>query len=150
MDLSINIVLIYQSLKKRIKNNEDFSYKPYKDKLGYLTVGYGHLIKQNDEYLFKKKFKKKELDALFLHDFNKCVIDYYKYLIFYSSSKKDKELLIEMIFQMGIKGVLKFKKLLKNINKGNKNLVCFDMMQSLWYKQTPNRVKNLILNYLKK
>ena len=53
-----------------------------------------------------------------------------------------------MIFQMGIYNVLKFKSLLKNIRKKNKNLVCFEMMNSLWYKQTPSRVKNLIKNYL--
>ena len=57
--------------------------------------------------------------------------------------------MVEMVFQLGISGVLKFKKLLKNINKKNKHLVCFEMMNSLWYKQTPNRVKKLILEYLK-
>jgi hypothetical protein len=53
-----------------------------------------------------------------------------------------------MIFQLGIKGCLKFKNLIKNIKKGNKHLVCFDMMDSLWYKQTPNRVKILIKTFL--
>ena len=55
-----------------------------------------------------------------------------------------------MVFQMGIKGVLDFKKLLENMSKGNKHLVCFEMMSSLWYKQTPMRVKNLINIFLKK
>ena len=63
-------------------------------------------------------------------------------------NKKETELLIEMIFQLGIKGCLKFKNLLKNMRKGNKYLVCFEMMDSLWYKQTPERVKILIKNFL--
>tara|TARA_Y100000768_G_C23906029_1_gene647575 strand:+ start:236 stop:406 length:171 start_codon:yes stop_codon:yes gene_type:complete len=54
-----------------------------------------------------------------------------------------------MVFQLGIKGCLKFKNLLKNMRKGNKHLVCFEMMNSLWYKQTPYRVKNLVKNFLK-
>ena len=54
-----------------------------------------------------------------------------------------------MVFQLGIKGCLKFKNLIKNMRKGNKHLVCLDMMDSLWYKQTPNRVKTLIKTFLK-
>ena len=53
-----------------------------------------------------------------------------------------------MIFQLGIKGWLQVKNLIKNIEKRNKHLVCFDMMDSLWYKQTPNRVKTLIKTFL--
>ena len=45
----------YHNLKKRIKSNEGFSSKPYKDQLGYLTIGYGHLILPNEKTLLKKK-----------------------------------------------------------------------------------------------
>ena len=41
----------YHNLKKRIKLNEGFSSKPYKDQLGFLTIGYGHLILSNEEVL---------------------------------------------------------------------------------------------------
>ncbi len=54
-----------------------------------------------------------------------------------------------MVFQIGIVGVLKFKKLLNYMIKKNKYLVCFEMMNSLWYKQTPKRVKFLVREYLK-
>ena len=54
-----------------------------------------------------------------------------------------------MVFQIGIDGVLKFKNLFNNINKKNKHLVCFEMMKSLWYNQTPKRVKGLIKVFLK-
>ena len=139
----------FLNLKKRIKKNEGYSEKPYADQLGFLTVGYGHLIKANEKHLLKNKTKNKDLKKIFLHDFNKSVNDYNKKLKSYTSRVRDKELLIEMIFQIGISGVLRFKKLLKNINKDNKNLVCFEMMDSVWYKQTPIRVKKLIRNYLR-
>ena len=54
-----------------------------------------------------------------------------------------------MIFQIGIIKVLHFKKLLYNMRKLNKFMVCFEMMNSLWYKQTPSRVKTLIIKFLK-
>ena len=134
----------YQSLKKKIKKNEGFSFKPYRDQLGFLTIGYGHLILSNEKQLTKIKKTKPELEKIFLKDFKGAVSDFNKHLSRYSNNKKDKELLIEMVFQIGVMGVLKFKKLLTNIRKKNKYLVCFEMMNSLWYNQTPNRVKKLI------
>ena len=138
----------YHNLKERIKSNEGFSSKPYKDQLGYLTIGYGHLILPNENILLKKQIHKKELEEIFEKDFKKALSNFNNTFKSFTLKEKESELLIEMIFQLGIKGCLKFKNLIKNIKKGNKYLVCFDMMDSLWYKQTPNRVKNLIKTFL--
>ena len=131
----------YQNLKKRIKLNEGFSLKAYKDQLGYLTVGYGHLILSDEKILLKKNIHKKELEEIFEKDFNNALNDFNNKLKYFTSNKKEAELLIEMIFQLGIKGCLKFKNLIKNMRKGNKHLVCLDMMDSLWYEQTPYRIR---------
>ena len=139
----------YIKLKKKIKKNEGYSSKPYKDQLGFLTIGYGHLILFNEKYLLKKRTTKSELEKIFLKDFSSALKDFNSFLKPFSNNKKDSELLIEMIFQIGLKGVLKFKKLLNHMARKNKHLVCFEMMNSLWYKQTPNRVKILIQTYLK-
>ena len=138
----------YHNLKERIKSNEGFSSKPYKDQLGYLTIGYGHLILPNENILLKKQINKKELEEIFEKDFKKALSNFNNTFKPSTLNEKESELLIEMIFQLGIKGCLKFKNLIKNIKKGNKHLVCFDMMDSLWYKQTPNRVKTLIKTFL--
>ena len=140
----------YQFLKKRIKKNEGFSLKPYKDQLGFITIGFGHLVLQKEKDLIKNKINKKKLEQIFENDFNKALKDFNLYLSQTTSTKKDSELLIEMIFQMGLSSVLKFNKLLYHMRKKNKHLVCFEMMKSLWYRQTPNRVKNLIIYFLKK
>ena len=137
----------YHNLKERIKSNEGFSSKPYKDQLGYLTIGYGHLILPNENILLKKQINKKELEEIFEKDFKKALSNFNNTFKPFTLNEKESELLIEMIFQLGIKGCLKFKNLIKNIKKGNKHLVCFDMMDSLWYKQTPNRVKTLIKTF---
>ena len=138
----------YHNLKERIKSNEGFSSKPYKDQLGYLTIGYGHLILPNENILLKQQIHKKELEEIFEKDFKKALSNFNNTFKSFTLNEKESELLIEMIFQLGIKGCLKFKNLIKNIKKGNKHLVCFDMMDSLWYKQTPNRVKALIKTFL--
>ena len=137
----------YYNLKKRIKFNEGFSSKPYKDQLGYFTIGYGHLILSHEKILLKKQINKKELEEIFEKDFKKALNNFNSKLKFLTSNKKEAELLIEMIFQLGIKNCLNFKNLIKNMRKSNKYLVCFEMMDSLWYKQTPHRVKTLIKSF---
>ena len=139
----------YRELKKRIKKNEGFSLKPYKDQLGYLTIGYGHLILPNENHLLKNKTNKLQLNSIFDQDFERALGDYKRFLKQKHHNRKDKELLIEMTYQMGAKRVLKFKKLISNMKKNKRHLVCFEMMDSLWYTQTPNRVKNLIRAFLK-
>ena len=139
----------YLSLKLRIKNNEGFSNHPYKDQLGNYTIGYGHLIKKQDINLFKKKFTVSFFQDLFENDFKLTLEDYKKHFNKYLFSQNIKELIIEMIFQMGIQTVLNFKKTLRHIKKNNKFLAALEMMDSMWYKQTPLRVENLIKHFLK-
>ena len=141
--------LCYLNLITRIKKNEGFSSTPYKDQLGFLTIGYGHLILPNEKHLTKTKLSKDKLEKIFIQDFKNTIKGYEKHLKKKTSNKKEEELLIEMAFQMGATGVLGFKRLLNNMRKKNKHLVCFEMMNSLWYNQTPKRVKKLIKIFLK-
>ena len=137
-------------LKLRIKKNEGYSQSPYKDQLGYFTIGYGHLIKKNEKKYFQLKYNKKHFENLFISDFNKSLNEYNKYFRKKSHDQADKELIVEMIFQLGSKGVSNFKKMIKYLNKKKKYMACLEMMDSLWYKQTPERVSDLIKNYIKK
>ena len=142
--------MIFKNLKSRIKKNEGYSNKPYKDQLGFYTIGYGHLIKKKEYRYFYKTFSKKYFENIFELDFKKSTEDYYKKFNKKKHKQHEKELLIEMIYQLGIKNVVKFKRLLLNLEKKQKYMVCLEMMDSLWYKQTPMRVENLIKNFIKK
>ena len=138
------------NLKLRIKNNEGYSNKAYKDQLGFLTIGYGHLIKSNESKYLKNFYSKKYLENLFDDDFNKALVKYNKLFFKKNHGQKEKELLIEMLFQLGDKGVSKFVKMLSHIEKKQKFMTCLEMLNSLWYKQTPKRVEDLIKNYINK
>ena len=139
----------YLPLKLRIKKNEGFSIFPYKDQLGNYTIGYGHLIRKKEIVLFKKKPTLSFFKNLFENDFKIALENYKKHFNKFSFSQNVKELIIEMIFQMGIQTVLNFKKTLRHIKKNNKFLAALEMMDSMWYKQTPLRVENLIKHFLK-
>ncbi len=138
----------YRKLKNRIKKNEGYSDKPYKDQLGLYTIGYGHLIRHNENKYFKNNYNKKYLEDVFEKDFKYAHNQYKK--IFYKKkhTSYEKELLIEMIFQLGTRGVLKFRRMLFFLNKKEKFMTSLEMLDSLWYLQTPERVKNLIKHYL--
>ena len=59
------------------------------------------------------------------------------------------ETIIEMIFQLGIKKVSKFKNFNFYIKKKKYYLAAFEMIKSRWYQQTPRRVDRLINILLK-
>ena len=138
------------SLKKKIKKNEGFRNKPYLDSLGHPTIGYGHLITNREKKTFKGKFSKEFLLKLFDKDFKKALTDYKKNFNHKKHSKNTKEVLVEMIFQLGIKKQQKFLKLNNHIKKNDMFLAALEMKNSLWYKQTPKRVEGLVKLLLKK
>ena len=140
----------FKKLKDRIKKNEGYSDKPYKDQLGFYTIGYGHLITEKESKYHIKKFKKNHFEKLFEIDFKKAHDQYKKNFLKKNHTNSERELLIEMLFQLGARGVSKFKKMLYFLNKKQKFMASLEMLDSLWYLQTPERVKNLIKNYTKK
>lgn len=139
----------YSNLKKEIKKNEGFRNIFYLDILGYKTIGYGHLIKKQEKELLKKNISKKKLLNIFDIDFKKAETDFKKNYSNYNFSKKIEEVLIEMIFQLGIKKQKKFIKMLKYLSKNELHMAALEMKKSLWYIQTPNRVELLIKKMLK-
>ena len=140
----------FQKLKKRIRKNEGYSDKPYKDQLGFYTIGYGHLIIEKDSKYYVNKFKKNHFEELFEIDFKKAHNQYKKNFFKKNHTAQEKELLIEMLFQLGPKGVSRFKKMLYFLNKKQRFMASIEMLDSLWYLQTPERVNNIIKNYTKK
>ena len=138
----------FNLLKKRIRKNEGFCITPYFDSLGFATIGYGHLIKKNEKNFFSKKYSKENLNKIFEVDFSIAVNLYNKEYTIKKHNKEIKEIYIEMIFQLGIKGQKKFTKMHAYIDKKEYFMAALEMKNSLWYKQTPKRVEGLIKKLL--
>lgn len=139
----------YLALIKRIKKNEGFKNTAYLDSLGFPTIGYGHLIKKDEKYLLKGVFLKKNLSKIFFLDFNKTLRTYKKVYKKQNHQQHVKEVLIEMIFQIGITKQKKFIKMNKHIKNNHLFMAALEMKNSLWYTQTPKRVDSLINTLLK-
>ena len=139
-------------IKESIKHHEGYRNKVYLDTLGKRTVGVGHLCVE-DFWEDDKEYEEKFLMTILEHDLETAIKGAKDLIAENGCMDMDEiaeEIIIEMIFQLGAKGVSKFKKMLYFLNKKQKFMASLEMLDSLWYLQTPERVKNLIKNYTKK
>ena len=134
----------------RIKKNEGYRNQIYHDQLGKPTIGFGHLVRKKEKFYHQKKYSKKYLNTVFENDFNLALNDFNNSYNIKNLSKNLQEVLLEMIFQLGIKNCLKFKKFNKLLKKKLLHMAALEMLDSRWHVQTPKRVEklvNLLLEY---
>lgn len=127
-------------MKSELQRDEGFVSHAYQDSEGYLTIGIGRLIdrrrgggitEEEAKYLLNRDLDRfeAELDAKLpwwrtLDDVRQRVI-------------------LNMAFNLGIDGLLKFKYTLKAVEEGRWKEAAFGMMDSRWAEQTGNRAKRL-------
>ena len=121
-------------LINNIKNNEGFVGEPYNDTLGIPTIGFGTKLPLNEdeaEMILKSRLHQKMAQLVkaepFVNDLPSEVRD----------------VLYEMSYQLGVGGLLKFKKMFKALKKRDYNEAYIQAMDSKWAEQTPNRAKKL-------
>jgi len=125
------------SLIDNIKESEGFRSRPYRCTENHLTIGYGFAIKdlELDEDI---------CDMILERKVAKLVERIEKNLPYLPSLPKEvQDVLIEMAYQMGVSGLLKFKKTLMYVETKDYKDASVEMLDSRWAKQTPNRAKKL-------
>ncbi|BEC01754.1 glycoside hydrolase family protein [Escherichia coli] len=151
--------IITISITDMIRYDEGEKLTIYKDTEGYYTVGVGHL-------LTKEKSKEKaifELDKLVGHktngyineresadilqnDINRTIKNISDTELFNTYTKVDsarRAALVNMCFQLGVSGVLKFRKMIRYMNVLEFDKAADEALDSLWSRQTPNRAKRV-------
>ena len=131
----------FSRLSSRIKTNDGFRGCVYKDQLGNLTIGYGHLIKSKDIFSVKKRDSKRILSGVFNNDLEKAILDFKKNYHYMILPDNIQEVIVEMIFQLGSMGVQKFRNMWKALKEDPPNYfeAHVQMLDSRWAKQTPAR-----------
>ena len=99
---------MYEELKEEIKLHEGFVPRTYADSLGKRTIGYGHLCVEPEQWDDNKEYTKEELNVVFEKDFNEALKNAEHLIGERSINDTAKEVIIEMVFQLGIGGVGKF------------------------------------------
>jgi len=134
---------MYEELKTQIKEHEGFVPRVYKDSLGKRTIGYGHLCVEPEQWDDEKEYTKEELELVFDKDFDEALKNAESLIGDRPVNFIAKQVLIEMVFQLGIGGVGKFKKMWSALDNEDYGEASFQMMDSLWAKQTPKRAEKL-------
>lgn len=119
--------------KQLIKKHEGLRLKPYKDSLGYLTIGYGRCLDKNP-------LKQHEADYLFESDFNEAlrqVKENFKFFNYLTPARQT--VLIDMCFNLGINKLKGFVNTLKCIERGDYEQAADNMLKSLWAEQVKGR-----------
>lgn len=132
-----------EQLKERIKIHEGFCDTVYKDTLGKRTIGYGHLCTDNEKWEDGKAYTIEYLNDVFEGDFNEAIRQTEQLIGNLVLHKEANEIIIEMVFQLGMSGVSKFKKMWAALKDQNYTEAANQMLDSKWAKQTPNRAQDL-------
>jgi len=132
------------SLEERVKLHEGFVPKIYLDSLSKKTIGWGHLITPDDHFKEGVEYSKEELEDVFQKDLKRAINEADD-LIKTKIADKAREVIIEMVYQLGKTGVSKFKNMWSALQESPPNYfeAHVQMLDSRWYKQTPNRCGEL-------
>jgi lysozyme len=138
--------------RKMLEYDEGKKLRVYRCTKGFRTVGIGCNLDADPHLgILGKRLKvgdpisQSECEALFDYDYLKVVNGIKQKMYFFGDLlPKYQVVIINMVFQMGINGVLKFKGTLQAMQNKNDAEVVRRMKNSLWYKQTPNRANRMI------
>ena len=127
-------------IKTEIIREEGFSPYAYSDSLGYMTIGYGRCID-------KRKgpgISRYEAGVLLENNIRAALIFLKQEISFFDSLPDGvARALVNMAYQLGVAGVLKFKKMLAALEKKDWKEAAAQALDSEWAKQTPERAKRM-------
>ena len=126
-----------QEIVEDIKKHEGFRAKVYECTEGYDTIGYGFAVKDLiiDEDIATLILMRK------LHTLLERITIAFPW--FKDIDDKAKGVVINMCYQLGIRGFSKFKKTIYYLETEQYEEASSEMLDSLWAKQTPGRAKEL-------
>jgi lysozyme len=145
------------NLIKSIKGHEGFKQYPYIDPVVAMYPNIAGISKE-EMSIIKKHFDKlkvtfgygftfitEEEALLVLQNRIKTIKKdlYYKSEWVIEQPQEIQDVLVEMAYQIGVNGLLKFKKTLALIKQGKYKEASIEMLDSKWAKQTPRRAKEL-------
>jgi lysozyme len=133
-------IMDFGKVKSQLREDEGVVPYAYKDSLGYLTIGVGRLIDKDKG----GRLSEDEIDYLLNNDINKKYNELISKLPWIKDLDEVRQgALLNMSFQMGVEGLLKFKNSLLLIQMKQYQKAASNLMMSLWAKQTPNRAKRV-------
>lgn len=127
-------------LKAQLIIDEDKRAAAYQDKLGYWTIGVGHLIDARKG----GGLSNNAINFILEEDIDKKyagLIDALPWVKTLDDARQN--VLVNMSFNLGVAGLLKFAKTLDYVRRGEYKKAADEMLDSTWSEQTGDRAKRL-------
>lgn len=129
-----------KDIESQLREDEGEVLHAYKDSEGYLTIGIGVLIDPRKG----GGITQEESSYLFANRIEKIKTRIRKELPWFNELDVVRQgVLLNMAYQMGVDGLLKFKTTLGHIHAHRWTAASVGMLDSLWAKQTPERAERL-------
>ena len=134
-------------LKQQLIEDEGCEYEIYLDHLGYKTCGIGHLCRATDpenDLEVGDPVSVERVNELFAEDIEKVLDDCtILYDNFYQLPEEAQLIIANMMFNMGLPRLSKFKKMKEAVDQRRWNEAAAQMKDSKWYRQVTNRAERL-------
>lgn len=127
-------------LLEELMEHEGYRKRVYLDPKGYITGGYGHLVTHRDNINFIHSLSEKDAKKFWTE---KLIEDMLTASFFVDRVTKDwehppteiqREVLIELCFNLGRTGLLGFNKFLLHMSKGNIQMAAKELIDSKWHR----------------
>ena len=126
-----------RKIKQDLLRHEGLRLKPYLCTAGKLTLGVGRNLED-------RGISEEEAEFLLTNDIESIITDLTSHLAWFEGLPAEaKEVLVNMVFNLGIAGVLGFVKTLNALKVSDWKSASDEMLDSAWAKQTGPRAEEL-------
>lgn len=141
-----------ETLRGQLEVHEGKSLTAYICPGGYLTVGVGHNVEANpvgdligrDVNQVGEEISASESDTLLDHDIDKFEEEVRRNFDFFDSlSEPRQHVLVDMAFNLGTAGMLKFRNMVAALQSQDYSRAATEMLDSQWARQVGRRSENL-------
>lgn len=120
--------------KELIKKHEGLRLQTYKDNRGILTIGYGHNLDTGG-------ISAVAADQIFSDDFDRHESLVKDFVWYQNLNDARRAVLLDMVFNLGAEGLLKFHGMIAALQVGNYTLAAQEMLDSAWANQVGPRAQ---------
>lgn len=139
--------ILFDNIKKQLIIDEGMIARVYICPAGHKTCGIGHLILPTDQeykYNVGDAVSQQRIDELFINDINISYKGCCKLFAGFETFAIDLQaILLNMIFNLGVGGLSKFKKFIKFVCAKDYKSASKEMLNSAWAKQVGDRAIRL-------
>jgi lysozyme len=123
-----------------LKSDEGWRPYAYKDSEGLLTIGYGFLVDPAKGVGLPRHIG----DMWLTHAVQERASELFDRIPWLEDQPEEvQRALCNMAYQLGVYGVLKFRKMLYALEHGDRAEAAIHALDSLWAKQTPERAERI-------